>query len=395
MTEKQNTKKPFFILFFMLFAAFPAFSRDSCEWHIRVKYPGDIPAQEAIYIAGTFNNWDPGDPDHRLQRAGDGSWQIRLDLPAGNQEFKFTRGSWNSAETKAKGAIRQNRRIRLYKALHRRQYRIAGWQDPAPAEDIFASICGNIEIIPDFFIPQLQRSRRIWIYLPPGYAESEANYPVLYLQDGQNCFSRASAFSGEWQADETLEALIRKKKIPPLIVVGIDSSPEYRLNEYAPFSFSYKEKEIRAQGPAYAAFLSGTLKPYIDTHYKTLSDREHNGVAGSSMGAVISLYTALSYPDHFSMAGALSPSFRLFPLQMQEILRAAAAFPLKVWMDIGSRESERKGRKAYLQPIARMLREKGTDVRYRLICAGEHNEKSWKRRFGRVLRYLYGGRNVP
>lgn len=395
MPEQKKNPRVFFKLILMLSAVFPLCARDSCEWHIRVKSKGDIPAGEAIYIAGTFNNWDPGDPDHRLQRDTDGSWQIRLELPAGKIKFKFTRGSWNSVETSAKGTTRQNRRIRLNKTLHRRQYRIAGWQNPALSRDIEASISGRVDIITEFEIPQLQRNRRIWIYLPPGYKQSEAHYPVLYMQDGQNCFSEASSFSGEWQADETLETLIRKKKIPPLIVVAIDNSPEQRLSEYSPFVYSYGKGEIKPEGELYAAFIAETLKPYIDAYYRTLPGREHNGLMGSSLGGLISLYTLLNYPESFSKAGCLSSSFRLFPGKMQAyIAERPFPYPVRIWMDVGTKESDRGRRKAHQQTAARALRESAADLRYRVILGGEHNEKSWGRRFGRILRYLYGGRDV-
>ncbi|MDD3716979.1 MAG: alpha/beta hydrolase-fold protein [Candidatus Marinimicrobia bacterium] len=395
MPEQKKNSRVFFSLFLMLSAFIPASAGDSSEWHIRVKNTGDLPAGEAVYIAGTFNYWDPGDPDYRLQRNADGSWQIRMELPAGKTEFKFTRGSWDNVETKAKGAMRQNRRIRLHKALHRRQYRITSWQDPALSREIEASISGTVDILPEFAIPQLQRSRRIWIYLPPAYAQSNAHYPVLYMQDGQNCFSQASAFGREWQADETLEKLIRKKKIPALIVVAIDNSQDHRLSEYSPFVYSHEKREVKPEGELYAAFIAQTLKPYIDAHYRTLPGREHNGLLGSSLGGLISLCTLLNYPESFSKAGCMSSSFRLFPGKIQAyIAERPFRYPVRIWMDMGTKESDRDRRKAHQETSARALRESASELRYRVIIGGEHNEESWGRRFGRVLRYLYGGRDV-
>ncbi len=52
-----------------------------------------------------------------------------------------------------------------------------------------------------------------------------------------------------------------------------------------------------------------TLKPYVDANYRTLSDREHTGIMGSSMGALISLYTAIEHQDVFGKAGIFSPAF--------------------------------------------------------------------------------------
>ena len=58
-----------------------------------------------------------------------------------------------------------------------------------------------------FFAPQLNRSRRIWIYLPPDYDSSQKDYPVLYMHDGQNVFDAATSFSVEWEVDESLNQL--------------------------------------------------------------------------------------------------------------------------------------------------------------------------------------------
>jgi hypothetical protein len=60
--------------------------------------------------------------------------------------------------------------------------------------------------------------RRLLVYLPPSYARTEKGYPVLYMHDGQNLFDEAVSFSGEWQVDETMEAL--SKEGIEAIVVG-------------------------------------------------------------------------------------------------------------------------------------------------------------------------------
>lgn len=67
--------------------------------------------------------------------------------------------------------------------------------------------------------------------MPPGYAESGAPYPVLYLQDGQNLFDSATAFLGnEWRADSTADDLIRRGRIEPLIIVGLYNTGVRRIS---------------------------------------------------------------------------------------------------------------------------------------------------------------------
>ena len=92
----------------------------------------------------------------------------------------------------------------------------------------------NVSVIDtSFLIPQLNRHRRIWIYLPAGYFMSKKKYPVIYMHDGQNVFDEKTAFSGEWGVDEaldTLELLLKES-----IIVGIDNGGEKRINEYNPY----------------------------------------------------------------------------------------------------------------------------------------------------------------
>lgn len=148
--------------------------------------------------------------------------------------------------------------------------------------------------------------RDIAVYLPPGYGSTRSvRYPVLYMHDGQNLFDAASAFGGvEWGVDETAERLIAAGRIAPLIVVGICNTPD-RLLEYTPVA------DVRHGGggaESYGRFLIEELKPAIDSTYRTLPDREHTGVAGSSLGGLVSLHLGIAYPEVFSRLGVVSPA---------------------------------------------------------------------------------------
>lgn len=393
MQYKRIIENRFGKIVLLLIPVLRLFSADSTFWDLTLRVPETTPPKVDIYIAGTFNNWDPGTSACRFQQCGDGLYRLKIRVPAGPAAFKFTMGDWASVESRANGEMLRNRKIRFRKAFQKDRYRIRAWAEPAAEESIEASLCGRIDIIENFYMPQLKRNRRIWVYLPPNYENTEDAYPVLYMQDGQNCFSQAASFSGEWQADETLERMIRTNRIPPLMVVAVDNSPEYRLNEYAPFSFSYRGKNIQPEAELYAAFLAETLKPHIDRKYRTKPEREHTAIAGSSMGAVVSLYTALHYDRVFSMAAALSSSFRLFPDEIKSLIKEnPSEFPMKYWIDIGSREAERP--KDHFA-VAKLLKNTGENtVRCRVILGAEHSEESWKRRFSRILRYFYGGLHV-
>ena len=160
-----------------------------------------------------------------------------------------------------------------------------------------------------FFMPQLGRHRRVWLYLPTDYArQPRRRYPVLYLHDGQNVFDAATAYAGEWGVDETLNRLRASGQDPTgCIVVAVDNGGRYRGDEYIPWA--NPRLKIGGQGAAYVDFLTFTLKPYIDQHYRTRPDAAHTGIAGSSLGGLISVYAALRYPAVFGCVGAFSPAF--------------------------------------------------------------------------------------
>lgn len=157
-------------------------------------------------------------------------------------------------------------------------------------------------------MPQLDRNRKIWLYLPPDYSTSTKNYPVLYMQDGQNLFDNATSFAGEWQVDETLNSLFAGGDYGA-IVVGIENGGGERLNEYSPWN---NPSYGGGLGDQYVAFLANTLKPYIDANYRTRPEPQFNALIGSSMGALISTYGATEFPNIFRKVGSLSPAVLVF-----------------------------------------------------------------------------------
>jgi len=170
-----------------------------------------------------------------------------------------------------------------------------------------ASIQRNVYVMDaDFYIPQLDRNRKVWVYLPPDYETSNKRYPVIYMQDGQNLFNEKTSFSGEWRVDETMNALFNSGDFGA-IIVAVENGGWRRLDEYSPWYNN--QLEAGGEGKKYGEFLVRTLKPYVDATYRTLPQREYTGLMGSSMGALISHYVGMEYQHIFSKVGVLSPSF--------------------------------------------------------------------------------------
>lgn len=165
--------------------------------------------------------------------------------------------------------------------------------------------------------------RRVVVWLPSGYDAHGPKYAVLYMHDGQNLFDTKTAGYGmEWQIDETLDRLIREKKVRPTIVVGIWSTPK-RLQEYVPskafngLPSEYRQKVRALYGgdplsDGYLKFLVRELRPMIDRRFNVKTDRADTVIMGSSMGSLISLYAIDEYPEVFGAAGMMSTHWPLF-----------------------------------------------------------------------------------
>ncbi|MDE3182607.1 MAG: alpha/beta hydrolase [Bacteroidota bacterium] len=274
-----------------------------------VKQPSLLHSMDRIYLTGNFNLWNPADSSYLLQSHPNGVSTITVSLPAGDYEYKFTRGSWQKGETDSAGKGVPNRTLNLNSdtTIH---VNMGGWNDDFKGNNVAIlrkhTASPNVKIIDTaFYIPQLKRTRRIWIYLPPDYKMSAKRYPVLYMHDGQNLFDGATSYSGEWGVDEYLDSIFKKGK-KEVIVVGIDNGLSKRMSEYNPWEF---ENFGKGEGDKYVDFLVYTLKPFIDKHYRTLKDKPNTFIAGSSMGGLISLYAVLKFPNVFGGAGIFSPAF--------------------------------------------------------------------------------------
>jgi metallo-beta-lactamase class B len=139
-----------------------------------------------VYVAGNFNSWNPADEKFKLKPFAGGRKSIVIkDLPAGTYAFKFTRGSFDKVECTADGRNIDDRVIEVNGDISK-DFIIAGWKDDYPDKPKLFTASPNVRIVDTAFnMPQLNRKRRIWIYLPKGYASVGRAYPVLYMQDGQ------------------------------------------------------------------------------------------------------------------------------------------------------------------------------------------------------------------
>ncbi len=370
---------------------------------IRLHVPVTTPAGATIYLAGTFNNWSPADAGYRLTATGDGTWGITLpDGVRGAVEFKFTLGSWNTVETDSAGHDVGNRTFTVpasgpatWKGT------VAAWRTGPTAPPPHTATASVSILDTAFVMPQLGRTRRVWLYLPPGYATSHRRYPVLYLHDGQNVFDAATSFAGEWGVDESLDSL-RALGDPGVIVVAVDNGADQRMNEYMPWKAATANVG-GGDGAKYVDFLALTLKPWVDAHYRTLRDPAHTGIGGSSLGGLISFYAALKYPRMFGRAIVFSTPFFINP-QLYPMARAfrQPRSHVRFYFDMGASEGLTdpglgdsamvRSQRAMVDSLARAGVDTARDVRAVVRADGQHKEWFWRREFPAAYLYLFTGR---
>lgn len=349
--------------------------------------PENTPDNSIVYLAGNINQWNPANKDYQFVKGLNDHLTLRIDsLYEGDElQFKFTLGTWGLVELDNYGIDKENRSI-IYTDPDTLYVSIAAWNDPQVEKVIKSTASYNVEVISDsFYMPQLDQYRRIWIYLPPDYDfETATDYPVLYMQDGQNLFDGSTAFSGEWEVDESLNELFEIGATIP-IIIGIDHGGVSRINEYS--MVDSKDPPIDAQGEQYLDFIIYTLKPYVDSHYRTKPKREYTGIMGSSVGGLISTYAILYHGDVFSLAGIFSPSYWLddsiYALSLESL-------DFRIYQLCGTEEGE-----STIANISKMdsvfvsQSSKKENIRLKIVKNGKHNEELWKNEFTEAILFLF------
>jgi len=356
--------------------------------HIRVQTPENTPQQAEIFLAGSFNDWQPADQAYKLTHLQNKLYYININI-IGNQTFKFTRGSWEKVETTENGQSIANRQHQ-FGITDSWNLVIAGWEDLANG-GVITDLPKNVSILDEqFYMKSLDRYRRIWIYLPSDYESSGKKYPVMYMQDGQNLFDRSTAFAGEWGVDESLNSLFEQGQEVP-IVIGIDNGSEKRIDEYCPWKNS---QYGGGEGLQYVNFIKNELKPYIDSAFRTKTAAEHTTIMGSSLGALIAHYAGLIYPETFGNLGLFSPAFWINPAIFDSALYDNLIKNQRFYFMAGDKESARMVEN--MERVFGLLLANGMDderVFMKVVKNGEHNEFLWKTQFKEAIKWLYKPEN--
>jgi predicted alpha/beta superfamily hydrolase len=298
-----------------------------------------------------------------------------------------------------------NRTLKVGAPTQRVSVTVARWADQtvAPAKHTLTGDVHYLRAVASTFLP---RKRDIIVWLPPDYEENrKRRYPVLYMHDGQNLMDAATSFTGaEWRVDEAALQLVQAEAVEPLIIVGVYNTQD-RFSEYTQVKDTGEFAQLGGgNADAYGRFLVEELKPMIDRTFRTKPGPQDTGLAGSSLGGLVTLHLGLKYPNIFRRLGVVSPS--VFWGNKDIVTRVKALKkkqPLKIWVDIGTNESS--GSQETVDDT-RLLRDAlvadgwvvGKDLQYVEVPGAIHSETAWAERIADILKYLYpaaGSRPSP
>ena len=340
-----------------------------------------------VFITGNFNQWNPRDKNFELSKTEENTYTIDIEdkkLPK-LIEYKYSKGGWENVEIDRFGNITPNRKI--LKSAKKSLDAVEKWRiNWAPFKSEFFPIA---EIISEkFFIPQLNRTRKIWALLPHDYRETDKTYPVLYLQDAQNLFNEGSPF-GNWEIDQKMSILTEYGR-GDVIIIAIENGSEDRIKEYVLDNESITQN---AEGKKYIRFLADTLKPYVDSVYRTKPEREFTGIGGSSLGGLISIYSGFLYPEVYSKLMIFSPSLWINPENNYPQMNFKNPYDIKVYMYGGEKEGSEMTERIHLFEETMEGWENSLSLQFSFKISinpeGRHQEFYWSQEFPRAMEWLF------
>ncbi|WP_339917230.1 alpha/beta hydrolase [Yeosuana marina] len=356
------------------------------------EFPEKTLETNSVYLSGNFEGWSGGQEAYKLKHE---KKVFSITIPEYKEaiNFKFTLGNWDTVECNKDGSAIENRNYVFNKPNDTVYVAISNWTSPRDQNKLKVSTAAkNVYVFSENFkIPQLNRTRKISIYLPPNYNETEDNYPVLYMLDGQNMFDTATSYSGEWEVDEQLNTLYNQIG-KSFIVVAINHGNEKRINEYSAWD---NEKYGIGEGEEFLNFLVNTLKPQVDKLCRTKPDSANTAIIGSSVGGLFSHYAAIKRPDVFGKAAVFSPSFwyanECFSFTKTHVKSVSNS---KLYYLAGDSESG-----AMVENINEMIvlmkdqnfPEK--NIKEKIVLNGKHNESLWRSGFTDAICWLFSEKN--
>ena len=245
--------------------------------------------------------------------------------------------------------------------------------------------------------------RTIRVLVPEDYdapANATRRYPVLYMLDGQNLFDAclSDVSHHEWGLDETVYRLVAEKKIPPMIVVGVDHAGKDRAREYLPYKDFVQDPDgPNPEGKRFPEFLATEVMPLVDARYRTLQGHANTGIGGSSYGGVATLYALLAQPTRFGYGLIESPTLTIGMGQLVRDTDPLIALPVRVFVAFGGKEGDEPVIVGKFVDLVRRVEANfhaaGYDAsNFRFVYEADamHTESAWEARLPGALEFLFG-----
>ena len=254
-------------------------------------------------------------------------------------------------------------------------------------------------------VPYTGKLRRVRVLLPKNYeTDSDRRYPVVYFHDGQNVFYSKEAYVGHsWKV---IPAIKRNPDISRMIVVAIDNDGLQRMNEYS--AWKYKESNIPGmqfggKGVEYGEFVMDVVKPFIDQEYRTLADREHTAMIGSSLGGNITQFLGLEYQDQIGCLGVFSSANWLHQEAFDRYIERKKLYAdQRIYIYVGTEEADDTDKtlmagnikQAYIDSSLRYYHDiiqQGValeNIAIRIQSGAIHHEEAWSEHLPECLRFL-------
>jgi len=185
------------------------------------------------------------------------------------------------------------------------------------AQDValVAGLQGELRRVP---LPpsKLLSGRRLvaWVYLPPGYKDSGARYPVAYVLHGNPGGVRDLFVNAH--VHRVAEQLILSRQIAPMILVGFEGSGPRGFGDPV-FYLDRRDEKYQME-----SWILRELVPWVDGHFRTASRPEGRALLGFSAGGFGAANLGFKHPDVFrvmvSHAGFFNPDDA--PSVMRQIL---------------------------------------------------------------------------
>ncbi len=225
--------------------------------------------------------------------------------------------------------------------------------------------------------------RHAMVYTPAGYEKGKKKYPVLYLQHGMG--EDETGWSRQGHMQHIMDNLTAAGKAVPMIVVMESGDIK------APFRGGDNRAGFSTYGASFYGVLLNDLIPYIDSHFRTLADRDHRAMAGLSWGGHQTFDVVLAHMDKFAWMGAFSGA--IFGLDVNTsydgIFSRSSEFNSKIhylFLSCGSEENFGTGH------LVESLRQAGVNVDYYVSPGTHHEWLTWRRSLNEFVPHLFSNR---